>query len=127
MGKQFWAGVFLLTALLAGTLGIGLEMEWIYTPAQTQLTQASQLALAGQEQQAQLLAQQAKSRWERFRKISAVVADHTPMDEIDKLFEEMRIYAQEQETPHFAASCAQLARLLQGMADAHSPTWWNLM
>jgi len=126
MGRIFWTGVLLLGLLLGLTLSIGWGMNAIHSPMQQSLEQAADAALAGDMPLAQQLGQQASSRWERFRKAVATVADHSPMDEIDKLFAQMQTYAKAQEDTEFAACCAQLSRLVRGMADAHILTWWNL-
>ena len=127
MGRQFWIGIGLLAALLAITVGVSLVMSAIHQPAQAQLEQAAELALDGDMPRAAELAQQAKLRWERFRKVISAVADHSPMDEIDRLFAEAEVYAAVAEEEHFASCCAQLSTLVEGMAAAHSAAWWNLL
>ena len=126
MGKIFWSGVLLLTLLLGLTLGVSWVMNTIHSPVEQALEQAEYAALAGDVEQAQQLGEQAKQRWDQFRKAVAVVADHSPMDEIDQLFAQMQAYAEANEESDLAACCAQLARLVQSMADAHILTWWNL-
>ena len=126
MGKFFWSGVMILTLLLGLTLVISWAMDTIHSPMQQSLEQAADAALAGDVSQAQQLGTQAKERWDTFRKAVAMVADHTPMDEIDQLFGQMRAYAEAEEDAEFAACCAQLARLVESMANAHILTWWNL-
>ena len=126
MGKFFWSGTLILTLLLGLTLSISWAMDSIHTPMEQALEQAADAALTGDVDQARQLGTQAKQRWDRFRKAVAVVADHSPMDEIDQLFAQMQAYAQAEEETELASCCAQLARLVQSMADAHILTWWNL-
>lgn len=126
MGKFFWSGTLILTLLLGLTLSISWAMDAIHTPMEQALEQAADAALTGDVDQARQLGTQAKQRWDRFRKAVAVVADHSPMDEIDQLFAQMQAYAQAEEETELASCCAQLARLVQSMADAHILTWWNL-
>ena len=126
MGRIFWTGVLILALLLGLTLGISWAMNAIHSPLQQSLERAADAALKGDISQAQQLGDQAKQRWDTFRKAIAVVADHTPMDEIDQLFGQMRAYAYAEEETELAACCAQLSRLIQSMADAHILTWWNL-
>ena len=127
MGKHFWAGILLLAVLLAMTGGVSLAMSAVHAPAQTQLTRATELALAGDLPQATALARQAQQRWERFRQAICAVADHDPMDEIDQLFAEMEVFSAAADGEHFAACCAKLRVLVKAMADAHSAAWWNLL
>ena len=126
MGKIFWSGALILLLLLGLTLGISWGMDAIHSPIQQDLMLAEKAALDGDVAQAQQLGQQAKQRWDSFRKAVAVVADHTPMDEIDQLFGQMQAYARAQEDTELAACCAQLSRLVESMANAHILTWWNL-
>ena len=126
MGKFFWSGALILALLLGLTLSISWAMDAIHTPMEQALEQAADAALTGDVDQARQLGTQAKHRWDRFRKAVAVVADHSPMDEIDQLFAQMQAYAQAEEETELASCCAQLAWLVQSMADAHILTWWNL-
>ena len=126
MGKYFWAGVLLLVLLLGLTLGISWAMDTVHSPMEQALEQASATALAGDMARARQLGQQAMDRWDTFRKRIALVAEHSPMDEIDRLFGQMDAYARANEETEFAACCAQLSRLVGSMADAHILTWWNL-
>ena len=127
MGKHFWSGAILLFLLLALTLGIGLGATAIHEPARALLEQAADAALADDLPRAVDLARQARQRWERFRGLTAVVADHTPMDEADRLFGEMDVFATARDGVHFAACCSQLAQQLRSMSEAHSGSWWNLL
>lgn len=127
MGRRFWLGVWILVLFLGLGLGITWGMDAIHVPAEQALEQAAQKALTGQMDEAVALARDAHKRWDDFWKLTASVADHSPMDEVDKLFAEMEIYAEAREEEHFAACCAQLSRLVSSMSDAHAPRWWNFM
>lgn len=127
MGKRFYLGICLLIVLLLLGLGTAFGMSAIHTPEVALLKQAEELALEGDFAQAAQLASQAKSRWMHYRQLTAAVADHTPMDEAERLFAEMEIYARAQEEAHFAACCSQLQIMCKAVANAHSPAWWNLM
>lgn len=127
MGKRFWLGIGILALFLLVGVGISLGMDAIHRPAEQALEQAAEKALDGQMEEAVALARQAHDWWDDRWKLTASVADHSPMDEVDKLFEEMEVYAQAQEDKHFAACCAQLSRLVESMAAAHRFNWWNLL
>lgn len=126
MEKHFYWGMGILLALLCLCLAIGWSMRATHTKTMVQLEQAAQLALEEQDSPAFHLARQAQSRWQQTRKLTAVVADHSPMDEVDMLFAEMKTYMEAQELPHFAACCNQLRSQLQSMYEAHLGTWWNI-
>ncbi len=127
MGRRFWLGIGLLLVLLLAGLFIAHGMQALHTPEVQLLQQAEALALSGDFDRAVELALQAQSHWERYRHLTAAVADHTPMDEVERLFAEMEVYARVGEKPHFAACCNQLQIMCQAMAEAHSYAWWNLL
>ena len=126
MEKHFYWGLGILLVLLCLCLAIGWGMRATHTKTMEQLEQAAQLALEEQEAPAFILARQAHSHWEQTRNLTAMVADHSPMDEVDMLFEEMETYAKAKELPHFAACCNQLRSQLQSIYEAHLGTIWNI-
>lgn len=126
MEKRFWLGVTILTLFLVLSLGTVWVMRSIHDPAQADLRAAVSAAQDGNYEQASVFAGRAYRRWYLYRNYTACVADHGPMDDVETLFAEMRVYAREQD-PHFTACCAQLEILLQAIADAHTPTWWNFL
>ena len=126
MEGRFWLGIAILVLFLILGLLIAWMMQSIHTPAQASLQAAAQAALAGDYREAAALADQAAARWYASRRYTASVADHGPMDDVEALFAEMKVYAQV-EDPHFTACCAQLQVLLKAIADAHAPAWWNFL
>ena len=125
--KKFVIGISVLSLLLiAGLLAAKLTEE-MYRPMISLLEEAADVALAGNFENAKQQAAKAKKLWDRRKKATATVADHTPMEEIDHLFAEVIVYAHAGEVPHFAADCAQLAEMIQNMSDAHAPNLWNLL
>lgn len=126
MVKHFYWGAGILLFLLCLCLAIGWGMRTTHTKTIEKLDRAAQLALNEQQDSAFTLARQAHSRWEKTRHLTAMVADHSPMDQVDMLFEEMETYAKAEELPHFAACCNQLCAQLQSMYEAHLCTLWNI-
>lgn len=125
--KKFVIGISVLSLLLiAGLLAAKLTEE-MYRPMISLLEEAADNALAGNFENAKQQAAKAKKLWDKRKKATATVADHTPMEEIDHLFAEVIVYAHAGEVPHFAADCAQLAEMIQNMSDAHAPNLWNLL
>ena len=127
MEKRFYLGLGVLLLLLAVSVAAWLGMQAIHQPEEQFLARASDLALAGDMEQAVPLAEAARSRWERYRCVTASVADHSPMDDTENLFAEMAVYAAAGEDAHFAACCLQLSNMAKAMYDAHSFTLWNLL
>lgn len=125
--KRFWMGVVILAVLLIGSGAICAAFSSIHRPIAAELEQAAQLALDGDWDNAFVCARWAGDRWEKYHRLTAAFADHTPMDEMDTLLKELEIYAQEKENPHFSATCSHLAFMATAIAESHLLTWWNLL
>ncbi len=123
--------VILGAALLVALLVLGIFVAWTMNRMQLPLAQtlenAADAALYGEFSQAVALGNQAKKAWKDRWGVTASLADHVPMDEIDGLFAQLEAYAQEEEKTHYAACCWELASLIQAVAEAHSASWWNLL
>lgn len=125
--KRLWWGLVLLLVLLLTGIGAQIAMTAIHGPASGDLERAAQAALSEDWDTALPLADGAYERWQRYQKITASISDHTPMDDTQTLFAEMRVYAASRDTAHFAACCAQLAKATRSFADAHTLNWWNML
>ncbi len=122
-----WFGAAILAVFLVFGFVVSGTMDNAHEPACDMLTQAADMTLAGNFDGAIPLAMEAKNRWEKAWNGTAVVADHSPMDDVDALFAEMEIYAKTGEEPHFAACCRELAKRVEAVADAHKFSWWNVL
>ena len=127
MERRFIVGLVLLILVLAFAVGAAVGMKAIHAPGEAALTQAAQLAMAGNMEQAIPLAQQAYMRWQKYQDITAAFADHNPMDDTERLFREMLVYAQTDEVPHFAACCTQLSAMLKATYEAHGFSLKNIL
>lgn len=125
--KRLWIGAVTLAVLLGACLWTSYAMDAVHGPISDQLDKAADAALAEDWAQATALAAEARAEWDRSWRMTASVADHTPMDEVDGLFAQLPAYARDEEAVHFAATCAQLSRLVAAMGEAHSFNWWNLL
>jgi len=125
--KRMWIGVGLLVVFCVAGIVTAVGMRNIHDPISQALLRASDAALQENWEQAALHFHAAKGKWEHSRRLTATVADQMPMDEIDSLFAELAIYLQTQESPHFSATCFQLAALTRAMGEAHGINWWNLL
>lgn len=127
MEKRFYLGLGILLVLLG--LGIGAEagMKALHQPVEALLYEAADLALEENLEEALPLAQGAYVKWQKQHSITASFADHSPMDDTDTLFQELLVYGQTEEVPHFAASCRELAVLINAMYDAHAFSLKNLL
>lgn len=125
--KRLWIGILILVILLCGSFAISVAMTNIHVPIASDLELAAQKALDDDWPTALTLVEKANHRWEKYHSFIAAFADHTPMDEIDTLLEELEIYAQSRENPHFSATCAHLYFMATAMAESHLLSWWNLL
>lgn len=122
-----WLGAGILALFLVmGMIGAS-TMDKAHMHTEELLNQAVEKTLAGQFEQAVTLGMEAKSSWDSLWNVTAIMADHNPMDEVDALFAEMEIYAKTEEEPHFAACCEELVRRVQAVAGAHCFSWWNVL
>lgn len=124
---RFWIGIGLLAVFLTLGIWVTVAMEDIHEPLAQLLNEAAEEALEGDMEDAAELADQAHRRWEHYRKGTASVADHMPMDEIDGLFAQVQTFARAGRAEDFAAGCARLAKLVGAMSEAHGLGWWNLL
>ena len=127
MERRFILGLAILILVLALTIGTAIGMKAIHAPGEAALTKAADLALTGQMEQALTLAREAYGRWQKYRGITAAFADHTPMDDTERLFREMLVYAEAEEAPHFAACCTQLSAMLKAMYETHGFSLKNIL
>jgi len=127
MEKHFYLGLAILILLLALGIGTAAVMQAIHEPVQTQLARAAELALEDKLDAALPLAEKAYDRWQKYHSVTASFADHTPMDDTDILFQEMLVYGQTEEFPHFIACCRELAVMTEAMYDAHAFSLKNLL
>ena len=127
MERRFVLGIVLLVLVLALCVTTTLGMKAIHAPAETNLEKATRLALEDNMDAAISLAMDAYSRWQKFQNLTAVFADHNPMDDTERLFRQMLVYAQAKEAPHFAACCSELSAMLKAMYEAHGFSLKNIL
>lgn len=127
MERRFVLGIVLLVLVLALCVATTLGMKAIHAPSETNLEKATQLALEDNMDAAISLAMDAYDRWQKFQKLTAVFANHNPMDDTERLFRQMLIYAQAEEAPHFAACCSELSAMLKAMYEAHGFSLKNIL
>ena len=127
METRFYLGLVILLVLLGLGIGTAMGMKTIHQPVEDLLRQAADLALEENLEEALPLARKAYAKWEKTHSITASLADHTPMDDTDTLFQEMLVYGQMEEIPHFAACCRELTVMIEAMYDAHAFSLKNLL
>ena len=127
METRFYLGLVILLVLLGLGIGAGIGMRVVHQPVETLLTQAANLAMEDNLEEALPLARKAYKTWQKAHSFTASLADHSPMDDTNTLFQEMLVYGQMEEVPHFAACCRQLTVMVQAIYDAHTFSIKNLL
>ena len=125
--KRIWIGIILLTLLLAVGFWVSGFMTRAHSPVAQDVRRAGELALEKQWDTAQAFARRGKTLWKKKWPVTAAIADHEPMDEIDALFARLDAYAEAEEEVAYSAACAHLASLLDAISQSHNFNWWNLM
>lgn len=120
-------GLVILILFLAGGLWGAKAMADFHEPLSYQLEQAADAAQKGNLEQATALLEAAEHRWQTHWGKVAILADHTPMDEIDGLFAKLKQYAKSGDLSNFSACCGYLASLISATAEAHGLSWRNLL
>ena len=127
MEKRFYLGLAILVVLLGLGIGTAAGMKVIHQPLENLLNQAADLAMDKNFEEALPLAREAYRRWQENHSITASLADHTPMDDTNTLFQEMLVYGQMGDIPHFAACCRELTVMMEAIYDAHAFSLKNLL
>ena len=120
MKVRFSLGFILLGLLFLLGLFTSRQMKRICAPMEHSLYKAVSAAQQEDWPQALTQAQAAQERWNTYRELLKLAADQTPMDDTDRLFAQVQVYAQARDAEHFAACCAELAVMAQAISDAHS-------
>ena len=120
-------GVAILALLLvAGLLSawyLNRQMESMASTAED----SSWLALSGQWENAREQIGVARQDWEKGWRFRAAFADHTYLEEIDGLFQELTVYSAAGERTEFARICVLLAERLEAIAFSARLSWWNVL
>ena len=125
MGYKFYLGTALLIGVLFGCVFIGHGMEKNLRPVMDHLQQAADRANDGSMDAATEAAKKANDAWEKRRGLFASFSNHTPMDRIEELLEEVQSLGSTESREAFLAGCAKLKTLLSSLAQDHRFTWWN--
>ena len=116
---RFRIGVGLLLALLVLSLGAQLGMAAAQKPVEEALEQALSAAWAGDFSAAQGALHRAWEHWDRARTLSAMLADHAFLEDVEADFATLSLWAREQERGDFCSLCAATILRLGAISAAH--------
>ena len=122
---RFWLGVGILVSLLFSGLVLGVQMTGLNEDLSQQLSQAAGKALEENWEEAAGLSKQAFRQWKKHRRFAASLTDHEPLEEMDRMFDQLQIYEARRMTTEYAALCKLLSRQTEAMGEEHRLTWWN--
>lgn len=116
---RFRIGLCLLLALLVLALGAQLGMTAAQKPVEQALKQALSAAQAGDFSAAQGALHRAWEHWDRARTLSAMLADHAFLEDVEANFAMLSLWAREQERGDFCSLCAATILRLGAISAAH--------
>ena len=116
---RFRIGVGLLLALLVLSLGVQLGMAAAQKPVEKELKQALSAAWAGDFSATQEALHRAWQHWDRARTLSAMLADHAFLEDVEADFAMLSLWAREQERGDFCSLCAATILRLGAISAAH--------
>ena len=125
--KRIWLGVSLLLVFLVAGCLLTYSFHRVHAPLAAVLEEASEQALAGNWERACTSAADARQRWDKYRNLTAAVADHAPLEEMDALFSQVEIYVRLNWQGEFAALCMQLSQMAAAMEESQALTWWTFL
>ena len=125
--KQLWYGTALLILLFAASLLLGNHLEKACTQPIRDLDRATDAALEENWGLASALVIRAKKDWQRHRGITAALAHHDPLEEIDRDFTQLDVFTRTKDAVQFCALCAALEQNFENLQQSGRFRWWNLL
>ena len=123
--KRIWFGVGLLIALLLLGLLCGFLVERSQLVGAEKLERASAFAAEGDWAAAKTALAEAKQLWNQKRPLITVLCDHEPIEQVEKLYAKLEIFADERSIISFRSACAELSYQLEALGRSHSFTLGN--
>ena len=120
--KRCWFGGGLLLLLLLAGLWTGRSMDRFCQSLSRDMARAAALTESDREE-AQILTEQLRERWESRRKLAAVLSDHAPMEQIE---EDFRLLNRDAEAEDFRETCLRLSARLEALGTAQRLSLENL-
>ncbi len=124
--KRFWAAAALLLILLAGSLANAWYSRTLTRDMEQRLTQAQELAGAGDWEGAERLTDQVREDWEEHQFYFHVVIRHSDTDGVLKAFRAVQEYLELEEPDQYHAANADLIAQLALLAEMEQPSLANV-
>jgi len=124
--NKLWLGIALLAILLLVGWIAGSALHHIHQQLAKDLEAAAETAQTD-FREANALARNAEKKWKKSRHLASALADHEPLEEMDSLFAQLKIYASGEHKTQYGAICADLASLARAIGEEQCLYWWNLL
>ena len=125
--KRLWFGVALLILLLVLGCTVTAYAARTQDAVCSRLRQAHAAAGENLWEAAADYCRQAEEIWKQQQHLLAAIADHEPMEEVEALFCQLKIYLGTEDPAAFAAACTNLEVFVRAIGEAHSISWWNIL
>lgn len=125
--KRLWIGVGLLLAMLLSGILVTEFMERTHNPDAKDLKRAAQLAMEDEWDKAEALTTRVQKSWDKRHHWTASFADHEPIEEVEGLLAQLKVYGELRDVTAFSGTCVQLAKCMEALGECHSLNFWNLM
>lgn len=125
--KRLWIGIVLLVLLLAGSIWLTAKFSAMHNNLSETLSAASHAAQQQDWETAFALSDGAKKDWDKHRHLTAAFADHEPLEDLERLFDELEICETLSLHEEYAMVCSHLSRICAAIAESFRLTWWNLL
>lgn len=119
---RFRIGALLLLLLLGLSLWAQSSSAAVNLPIAQRIRTAGSCALAGDWSGAEENAAAAVRRWQEHWTATALLADHSPMEDIDCLLAQLPAAAEGRDAGEYAALCFDIARRVSAVAQAQQLT-----
>ena len=123
--KRIWFGAGLLIVLLFLGFICGFVIERSQLSGAAMLEHASGLAAEGDWAAARTALHEAKQLWDRKYFFIAVLCDHEPIEQVQRLYAKLEVFSDERSIVSFRSTCMELARQLEALSRSHSFTLEN--
>ena len=125
--KRLWIGIGILVLLLAMGIGLLLGSMVYFEELSRDLEQAGELAMTGNWPAAIKKAEESEARWKIYRRFWASFTDHEPVEEMEVLFSQLKVYQARQLDVDFATVCRHMSQLAKAIDESHGLHWWSIL
>lgn len=125
--NRLWIGIVILFLLL----GLGVGLVWgsgaFFGSLAREMEACGAAALAENWVLASEKATQCRNKWETYAHFWASFTDHAPIEQVQLLFSQLKLYENQRLPVEFAVCCRSLAREAEAIEESHSLAWWSIL